>query len=328
MKNVTVIRAYRGGICENIHIASTAVCSETGTVCQMFPDLEESHVFLRSAAKPFQALPLYQNPQSKDIPLEEWAIICASHSASAIHLKLVHRLLERAQATEADLQCGPHMPTDESTSKQLICSQSAPTKIHNNCSGKHAGMLLACRYYGWPLETYLDPDHPLQQAIRKIIEHYSETDAIITAIDGCGAPVFGLPLASIAKLFQNLAIQPELAHLYRAMVTHPELVGDAHRIDSNLMKISQGNIVAKVGAEGFLGLAHRERKEGLAIKMHDGSNEMRDRLVITLLEKLDWLSFDQAEALRQMPQFSSHRVNTQGKVIGHYTFEFPNSVPV
>jgi L-asparaginase II len=327
MHAIPIIRAFRGDLCENAHFASTVVCSQTGNVHQMFPKSADHRVFLRSAAKPFQAYPLYQNPQANTISLEEWAIICASHAASQHHLDLVYRVLERGQATPEDLQCGPHLPMDDAMVKQLLCNHESPTRIHNNCSGKHAGMLLACRYYGWPIETHLEPSHPLQQAILKTIETYSGTTDIDTAIDGCGAPVFGLPMKNIARLYSNFVSQPEFSTLVDAMTRYPEVVGDAQRIDTRLMKISQGNLVAKVGAEGFLGVGNRQTGEGLALKVHDGTNAIRDRIIIAILEDLAWLSAAQAEILWQDSAFTKNRTNTQGKVVGHFEITLPWEKP-
>jgi L-asparaginase II len=327
MEPVPIVFAFRGHVCENVHFASTLVCSETGIIEQMFPLGDSRSVFLRSSAKPFQAYPLYQSPKAIDITLEEWAIICASHAATQHQLTLVEQVLQRAGTTVTDLQCGPHLPIDEAMARQLLCSETPPSPLHNNCSGKHAGMLLACRLNGWPLKTYLDPEHPLQKAILQAIIRFSGTDNIQIAVDGCGAPVFGLPLENIARLFSALARHPELASLAEAMITHPEIVGDIHRIDTQLMQISGGNLVAKVGAEGVLGIGNRQTGQGMVIKVHDGNNAVRDRLAIAVLEDLGWLSMTEAEELWARPQFSFRRTNTQGKVVGHYEFDLAWKTP-
>ncbi len=326
MKNVPLVHAFRGSVCENVHFASTVVCSKTGDIRQMFPGSGEYRVFLRSAAKPFQAFPLYQNLDAKNIPLEEWAVICASHAASQQQLTLVQKVLDRAGVGPEALQCGPHAPADEAMAKMLLCSDMKPTAIHNNCSGKHAGMLLACRLYGWPMETYLEPSHPLQQQILKTIEAYSGTSDIEIGVDGCGAPVFALPLKNIARLFSHLAYLPEFSTLREAMTTYPEIVGDPERIDTQLMKISNGNLIAKVGAEGCLGVGNLQTGEGLAVKMHDGNNEIRDRMMIAILEDLKWLDSEQTQFLWAQPRFSKERSNTQGRSVGHFEMTLPWSL--
>ncbi len=320
MSNPPNICAFRGQDCENVHFSSVVVCSSTGNVVKMFPRSDKHPVFLRSAAKPFQAYPLYQNPQSKDITLQEWAIICASHAATQTQLNLAQQILEKADAHISDLQCGPHPPIDESMAKTLICQHEAPTALHNNCSGKHAGMLLACRYYGWPIESYLDSQHPLQKRIFETIQHYSQAQDIHVGIDGCGAPALHLPLEAMARLFSQLSTQPELATLRQAMVTYPEIIGDALRIDTHLMQMTKGNLVAKVGAEGVLGIGNLSTGEGLAMKVHDGANPIRDRLVVAILLDLGWISEHQATTLWEQPQFSKNITNTQNKTVGHYTF--------
>jgi L-asparaginase II len=289
----------------------------------MFPQSDNASVYLRSAAKPFQAYPLYQHPNSASITLSEWAIMCSSHSATAEHLALVRQLLERAGAEESQLHCGPHDPLDASMAKHLLCRDEKPTRIHNNCSGKHAGMLLACRWYGWPMENYTDPEHPLQHAIYEIIAETSGTNDIQLGVDGCGAPVFAVPLKAAALLFARLASQPGFAHLFEAMTTYPHLVGDIQRIDSCLMTVSEGNLVAKVGADGFLGIGSREARSGLAFKVLDGSLPVRDRLAIAMLEDLGWLTPEQADMMWSKPQFSRERRNTQDRVVGEYRFDLP-----
>lgn len=323
MNTLPVVQAFRGPLSENAHDAFAVICQETGQVDQMFPHSDQVRTYLRSAAKPFQAYPLYQHPDSVSITLPEWAIMCSSHSASVEHLKLVHQVLDRAEASESQLHCGPHEPLDAAMAKQLLCHNTQPTRIHNNCSGKHAGMLLACRLYGWPLENYTDPDHPLQQAILKIIAETIGSSDIQLGVDGCGAPVFGLPAPAAATLFARFVSQPQWDPLFKAMTTYPHLVGDTERIDACLMLASGGNLVAKVGAEGFLGIGNREARKGLAIKVRDGSNAVRDRLAIAILEDLGWLTATQAGSLWQKPQFANERRNTQDRIVGHYEFHLP-----
>lgn len=249
--------------------------------------------------------------------------MCASHSASQEHLSLVQQILQRAEAAIDDLHCGPHMPLDSEMAKQLLCTNTPPTALHNNCSGKHAGMLLACKLYGWPMETYTDPSHPLQNAILQIITQTSGTDDITLATDGCGAPVFCLPMPGIATMFARFASDPKFDTLFTAMTRHPQLVGDSERIDTRLMEVSEGNLVAKVGAEGFLGIGNRQAECGLALKIKDGSNAIRDILVIGLLEDLGWLDAKQVEPLRAQPAFSTQRTNTQNRVVGHIELTLP-----
>lgn len=323
MDEIPVIRAFRGDLCENVHFASVVVATTTGVVVQMFPGSNHRRVFLRSAAKPFQALPLYQNPASRNIPLPEWAIICASHAATPVQLELVQSVLARANATEADLQCGPHPPLDESAAKDLICRGFSPSAIHNNCSGKHAGMLLACRAYGWPLENYLDIDHPLQQAILKVVRHYAGTNEIDIAVDGCGAPIFGLTLGQAARMTACLATDDNLSPIKSAMIAYPEIVGGAQRIDSLLMRVTAGNLVAKVGAEGMLIVGNSKAGQAMALKVHDGNNSIRDLIAIQALRDLDWISASQEKAIRGYPQYGLTRLNTQGKAIGRYECTLP-----
>lgn len=323
MDALAIVKAYRGDICENSHHAWAVLVNQTGNVVKKFPESAQPMVMLRSAAKPFQTIPLLRHPQSQTLSLQEWAIICASHSGSAEHLTWVNRVMEKAQITVENLQCGSHPPFDKPMNQQLLCNNTPPTALHNNCSGKHAGMLLACRYYDWPLDTYLEQDHPLQKAILEIIQAESQAPQIHLGIDGCSAPVFAMPLQNAARLFAQLVAKPEYQTLFDAMTHYPQLVGDSERIDTQLMKHTKGNLIAKVGAEGFLAIANKQTQQGLCIKCQDGSNDIRDRLAIRILEDLGWLEKDAIETLRQQSNFSSTRKNALGKTVGHYEFNLP-----
>lgn len=342
IESVPTVLAFRGEHCENVHFASTVVCSKTGNIKQMFPNSALKRFFLRSSAKPFQAYPLYQNQKAKDITLEEWAVICSSHASTPQQLRLVKQILNKSGFSEKDLKCGPHPPLsddmaavwnniygecsppsqepDENLAKNILCDNAQPSNLHNNCSGKHAGMLLACRLNNWPAQNYLDPEHPLQREISVIIHKYSETTNIDMAIDGCGAPVFCMPLENIARLFSNFVVRSEFKTIVKAMTTYPHLVGAEHRIDSQIMKITNGNLVAKVGAEGLIGIGNIKTGSGLAIRMHDGNNTVRNLLAIAVLKDLDWISSEQAQFLWSLPQFSRQRFNTQGKKVGNFEF--------
>ena len=208
--------------------------------------------FLRSSAKPFQALPLVR--ACPELTSEEIAIASASHLAGEEQLAAVQRLLERVPAGEDDLECGPE-----------------PTKLAHNCSGKHAGMLLLSRLHGWPLEGYRLPDHPVQQGCLAEVAAAADVAAasIATAVDGCGVVTFALPLDRMALMFSRLEEVDGGATVAAAMRAHPELVRGPMAADSMLMGLGSG-WTAKGGAEGLL-CASGPGGLGLALKVEDGS---------------------------------------------------------
>jgi L-asparaginase II len=320
------ITALRGQTVENSHLAHVARVSAKGELINRWTEAPERLFFLRSTAKPFQALPLWHHPQAQALlDSAAWATVCASHGGSTESLTQVQSLLAQAGASEADLQCGSHRPFYEPASDALILAHQHPDKRHHNCSGKHAGMLLACRLSGWDQATYLEHHHPLQQAITQAIQDLSQTQTMAIGIDGCGAPNHALPLDRAAFLFSQLVTHPDLIGLSSAMRSHPDLVGDPNRLDTALMKASGGRILAKVGADGVMGLAHTERGEGAFLKIEDGSGLLRDKLALALVQAWGWLSPEEAAPLLEKAAWSCLMQNSQGKVVGEWVIHTPTA---
>jgi L-asparaginase II len=245
-----VVEAIRGGVVEARHRVH-AVAVRDGNVVEAAggPSLV---TYFRSAAKPLQALPVVRaRPELTD---PEIAIACASHLARPEQLEPVRRLLERAEASEDDLECGPE-----------------PTRIEHNCSGKHAAMLLLCRERGWPTRDYRLAEHPCQQAMLAEVAAAAEAAParIGLAVDGCGVPTFALPLERMAHAFTRLAGLEGGARVERAMAAFPELIRGPLAADTLLMRTLPG-WVAKGGAEGLLCAASPDGL-GLALKAEDGS---------------------------------------------------------
>lgn len=241
----------RGGLVESSHRAD-AVLLRDGEIGEAWGDPDRV-AFVRSAAKPLQALPLVP----LDLPEEELAIACASHEARPDQLVAVRALLERAGVTKDDLECGAEHGS----------------RLRHNCSGKHAGFLLVSRTRGWPLAGYRLLEHPLQQAIRRLVAEAAgrSPEEVPTAVDGCGVPTFALSLAEMARIFAGLVRgEPTGADaVVRAMTSHPELVGGPTAVDTLVMRALPG-AVAKRGAEGVLCVGLPDGA-GLALKVEDGS---------------------------------------------------------
>ena len=200
-------RVFRGPRVESAHRGSAAVVDERGALLASCGDAHLA-VYARSAAKPFQAMPLLLAGGEKRFRLSdaEIALLCASHGGEPRHTALAAQMLRKGGFTVADLECGAHLPMHEASARALLRAGKAPTALHNNCSGKHAGMLLACRLLELPHAGYTDAAHPLQRRIRSLVARFAGVpeSEIGVAIDGCNAPVFRLPLSALALAYARL----------------------------------------------------------------------------------------------------------------------------
>jgi L-asparaginase II len=314
----------RGDHLENQHHGWLVVSNPDGRIAFSTHLADNAETYFRSAAKPFQAFPLVRSGLFRQIPQEAIAIACSSHSGSQEHLRWVDWLLEACGKTEADLQCGPHTPLEPEAARELIRTGQAPDRRHHNCSGKHAGFLYYCHYHQLPTENYLSPEHPLQLEIRKSLQEFTQAaHPHDIAIDGCGAPVFYLPIKSMATVYAKLTTEPELQPILVAMTNHPALIGGhTGRIDTALMTASQGRLVTKVGADGVICAGNIEQKTGLALKIEDGSNSCRDWAIVQTLRQLEWLTEKELQH-PLLSGFASPDIhNSQGKVVGQRRVNF------
>jgi L-asparaginase II len=268
--------------------------------------------FLRSAAKPFQALPLLLagGEERYQLTAPDLALICASHSGTPEHTRRAQSLLDRGGFTEADLLCGAHVPFDPESARRLAEEGSAPTQLHNNCSGKHAGMLLACQLLGLPSQGYVAEDHPLQRLNHGHVATFCRLAPaeIRVGIDGCSVPAYHMTLAAAARGYAALA-QPEAAGLpgdvaaaagrvVAAMTAEPGMVAGPRRFTTRLMEVTGGRVLGKEGAEGFYGLAVRGPVAlGIAVKIADGGERVRDSVVLDVLRRMGSLSGAEFAAL-------------------------------
>jgi len=246
------VAVYRGGTRESLHRVH-AVAVRDGELVDSRGD-PALVTFLRSSAKPLQALPLART--CPDLDRAELAIACASHRAEPVQLDAVRRLLDRAGAGADDLECGAQ-------------EGRGPERIRHNCSGKHAGFLLVCRERGWPTCGYRLPDHPLQEELAGIVAEAAGAEPA-TATDGCGVVTFALPLERMARAFAGLARLEGAERVIQAMRARPELVGGDGSLDTELMRARPGWI-AKGGAEGLLCVAAPDGL-GVVLKAEDGNS--------------------------------------------------------
>jgi L-asparaginase II len=288
--------------------------------------------YVRSAAKPFQALPLVLAGGIERFALTaaDLALICASHGGTPEHTARAASLLARGGFTAADLLCGAHPPLDRDSDRRLQEEGAAPTPLHNNCSGKHAGMLLACRLLGLPTADYIDPAHPLQQ---QILDHTARLCGLPAAeisvgVDGCSAPTFHLPIEAAARSYAALAhaagagldgdVDRALERIVHSMAEAPEMVAGPGRFTTRLIAATGGRVVGKEGAEGFYGIAVRGPVAlGIALKIADGGERCRDGVVLALLGQVGSLAAAELAELSDLydPALYNHRGLRTGAVV-------------
>jgi L-asparaginase II len=293
-KDVPLAAVRRGELVESVHRGRFAVYDPWGDVLEAFGD-REAYVYLRSAAKPFQALPLILSGTADAFGLtaEELAVACASHNAEEPHLAAVRSILEKAGLSEDDLQSGVHPPMYGPADAKLIRRGEEPRPIHSNCSGKHSGMLAVCVHEGYETLDYRDPGHPLQRRILGLIAEVcgEEEDEVLIAGDNCGVPAFALPLRSFATGLARMATGEELPdHLVEAalrirnaMRAHPFMVAGTGRFDTEIME--RTDLLVKGGAEAVLAVGNPEGW-GMALKISDGSLRAVQPVALAALEHM------------------------------------------
>jgi L-asparaginase II len=320
-----LVEVTRGDRVESRHRGSIAVVLSSGEITSSFGDADE-FAFIRSAAKPFQLAPFVASGRfdAYDFPnpTESLAIMAASHSGEDRHVRTVQAILRAGGLTREVLACGVHAPFDVETAQRLIRDGEPLTPLRHNCSGKHAAMALHAKAAGWPIETYWEPDHPVQQLALDTVALMSGVarSEIATATDGCGVVSFGLPLRGLALAFARLAdpasvpdpaLRSAFQRIRDAMMAHPELVGgDRRDVDTALMRSAPGRIVSKWGAEGIQGVGLLEglrgsgKPAGLALKIEDGDRSRRARHVASC-EALRQLGVLDPQALERLAEYAS-----------------------
>ena len=304
-----LLKITRGNNIETLHNGWICVLDRNKRVIYKKGNINDYN-FLRSTAKPIQAIPLIEN--NIKVTQKELAIICASHSGSERHISILKGLLKKFNLSLSDLQCGIYKPLDE---KVLH-----PNVLHNNCSGKHIGMLSVCKRNNWNLRNYLNQNHPLQRSLLNKIKDLSETNKISIAIDGCSAPTFSLPILNIGKIFSNFTRDKKYSKIITAMKSNPYLIGGEEKIDSEIIKASNGKLISKVGADGVIIVAYDGNCA--VVKIADGSQKVRSIVILRLLLKLGWLEEIQIKN-SPLEKMSDLKVkNVAGKIVGEIKLDF------
>ena len=309
----------RGELVESIHYGSIAISDNQGRLVAWYGD-PHTNTFLRSSAKPFQALPFVEgNGQNAfDLTPKEIALICASHSGTDEHVSAILAIQTKIGVSESELMCGVHPVYEESTAEAMRQRGEEPTPNRHNCSGKHTGLLAYAHMHNLSTSDYLDLDHPSQERILKTFSEMSGVSIgeVGIGIDGCSAPIFAVPLHNAALAYARLCdpqgFPKERAEACRtitsAMTSHPFMVGGPGRFDTCLMEITKGQILSKGGAEGYQAvgimpsaLGPESPALGIAFKVSDGDLRNRARPAVTLeiLHQLGALSPGQGSELSE-----------------------------
>ncbi|NJL47742.1 MAG: asparaginase [Leptolyngbyaceae cyanobacterium SM2_5_2] len=284
------VQLLREGIVECSHTAHVVVCDPRGRNLSVAGNPELA-TFIRSALKPFQALAVTAAGALERYSLSDrdLAIMCGSHQGTMEQVRQVFRILWQSDLDPTALRC----PTPEGKKSPL----------EHNCSGKHAGMLAVCQQQNWPLESYLDRNHPVQ---RLILSRISEllgmpSDEFIMAHDDCGAPTYFMQLRQMATLFAMLSSGENLdmERIIRAMTNHPDMVGGPDAFDTRLMQLTDGELVSKSGAEGIQCIGRVGESLGLAIKVLDGAKRAKYAAAIFTLKQLGWILPSVADTLAE-----------------------------
>ena len=319
---VPLIELTRGDTLENLHAGAIAVVDTRG---RLLAHAGDPHwmTFTRSTLKALQALPFMEadGPRHLQFDQRDVAMLCASHSGEPMHVEQVQRMLDKAGVGYQRLQCGCHVPYYVE-----LGVGPAPEHIdqrHHNCSGKHAGFVAYCVQHGLSLEDYLDPGHPLQEAIRRDVARAAglPPQDLRFGIDGCSAPNYAMPLSGLARAYARLAsgaadgeFGASFAQLGAAMTAHPELVSGTGRNEEAFMRAGRGDWVTKVGADGVQAIASRSRGQAIAIKIGDGSKPALFAASVAALDQLGWLDERQREEL--LPWRAGVIANWRGIQVG------------
>lgn len=324
MKHLPLIELTRGGTLECQHLGSVAVVNTEG---RLLAHVGDPHwlTFSRSTLKALQALPFVEagGPAQFGFTTRQVAMMCASHNGEDMHVAETQGMLDKAGLNYKALRCGCHVPgiftyLEQSPPPGLVFDER-----HNNCSGKHAGFLAYCVQHGLGLDDYIAPEHPLQQAIRRDVARAVGMDAndFKMGIDGCSAPNYALPLASLARGYARLAsgardaeFGASFSALGEAMTAHPELVSGNGRNDLAYMRAGRGDWVTKIGADGVQVVGSRSRGEAVALKIMDANKVALHAATVEVLDQLGWL--DDAQRVELAPWRATEIVNARGVVVG------------
>jgi L-asparaginase II len=327
----TIVRVWRGSLTESIHRGHIAVVNKNGELQYSLGDPYFT-TFARSTAKLIQAIPIIESGAAERFGFTEAeiALFCASHNGEEEHVATVLSILSKLGLASEHLQCGSHEPFHEPTTLSMRSNRVAPTSLHNNCSGKHSGMLALAVHRQTPHDNYLSIDHPVQQLMLQAVSEMSGVakDDIALGIDGCGVPVFGMGIDRLATAYAKLGQPQGLSEaratacqtIIKAIRQHPYYLAGSDRFDTQLIEATQGRIVGKMGAEGLFAMTAPESGLGIVIKVEDGNQRALYPAAVEALQQLGLLTPSELKALSSFHSPKIH--NWQKTEVGHIRPDF------
>lgn len=326
-----LVKETRDPVVENIHRGDIVVVNGEGEKIAYLGDPDKL-AYMRSAAKPFQACAVLESGAIDYFGLteRELAVICGSHYAEEFHVLAVLSILYKIGLDERYLQCGPSYSISSKVTMDYVKKGVEKKNVFHSCSGKQAGMLAIAAKEGFDASTYLDINNPVQQMILDVIAYFAEMDRekIIIGVDGCGAPVHAMPLINMAKAYMKLAnpshvdekhVAP-IRKVAMAMTGYPEMIAGTGAFDTELMKVTRGRLVAKLGSDGVYCVGAMRKDMGIAIKMEDGNVKVLPSVVLEALKQLELISHEELEELKHF--YTMNIKNSQGDKIGEIKPEF------
>ena len=326
LSNPVLVQTLRGKVIENRHRGAIAVCDPRGRLVHSWGEVD-SLVYPRSAIKPLQALPLVESGAADHFQLTdaEIALACSSHNAEPEHTDTVQSWLARIDLDENALECGAHAPLHLKTAESLLINHIAPGRIHNNCSGKHTGMLTISRFLDEETHGYIEREHPAQQRWFDVLGEMADVDmrSLPWNRDGCGIPVIAMPLKAIATAFARIAVPDDLAVTRRsavdrittAIASHPLMVAGTGRLCTQIMELTGRRVIVKSGADGVYTAVLRDQGLGIALKIDDGMGLAAEVAVLAVLNHLKALHRDERDQLAERCRAPIR--NTRGVLTGY-----------
>ncbi len=324
MHNI-LVEEFRGGVLECTHSGHICGVYETGTI--RYTSGNPQHVtFLRSAAKPFQAIPALMHGIENKFGFtdKETAIMAGSHRGEPFHIEAVESMLHKIGINEESLVCASTYPLNAGARDDVVRVNSPKRRVYHNCSGKHTGVLALCKGLGYDLDSYFESEHPAQREILSVLSMLSEVkeEHIPIGVDGCGFPVFALSLDAIARAYLKLAcpdliqdteLRSAVEKLATLMNKHGEMVAGTDFVCSVLLR--DPNIVAKGGAKGVYGFALRKERTAFALKVTDGSEEEWPLIIAAILEQIGYSNRETIEGLYRISLAQIR--NDANRPVGH-----------
>jgi len=315
LKKLININFSRGNVIESSHRALAMISDLDSN--KIFDNVDDNFLtYPRSAVKSLQCFLLTEN---RNISEKQVALACASHHGANSHISEVSLWLNQLHLDESNLVCGAQTPYDIKSEKELILKNQSPSKLHNNCSGKHLGLLQVCRNKDWPLD-YWNYDHPIQLQIRNFFSEITHHDFKKTpwGIDGCGIPTYACSLDHLSKM--SLELLKPSGHFIKvknAVKNHPEFVGGEKSLCTRILKMTDGRVFAKVGAEGVYFAVDYEKKLSIVLKILDGASRAAEFLISRILLQTGSINENECEQL-----VSSETKNWSGQSVGHISSDF------